>query len=97
MKTFKLRLETKINAILIVDKKYNHVFMSTDLNTTLLEWMNAMGVEGQFPQGYVVPNLLSFNLKYECDGSNPLHKMTSYLYDDKNYRIFVNVFDNQSN
>lgn len=96
MKTLKLRLETKINAILFVDKKHKIVHTSKDLNTTVLDWMIAMGIKQNFPLNYTAPNLLSFKLKYKCDGSNPTHKMSSYLYDDENYTIFVNVFDNQS-
>jgi hypothetical protein len=92
-RTLKLTLETKLNAILLVDKKEKLTFMSTDLNMSVLEWMIKMGIEKQFPFEYKAPNLLDFKLKYECDGSSSTHKMSSYIYDDSDYRIFVNVIE----
>ena len=89
--TLKLTLETKLNAILIVDKKKNLVFMSTDMNMSVLDWMIKMGIENKFPVGYKAPNLLKYKLKYEGDGSSNTHKMSAYLYDDSDYRIFVNI------
>lgn len=90
-RTLKLTLETRLNAILVLDKKQKLVFMTTDMNMSVLEWMIKMGIEKQFPVGYKAPNLLNLKLKYECDGSSETHKMSAYLYDDSNYRVFVNI------
>jgi hypothetical protein len=90
-RTLKLTLETRLNAILVVDKKTKLVFMSTDMNMSVLEWMIKMGNEKQFPVGYKAPNLLKMKLKYAHDGSSDTHKMSAYLYDDSDYRVFVNI------
>jgi hypothetical protein len=91
--TLKLTLETRLNAILLLDKKKNLAFMTTDMNMSVLDWMIKMGIEKKFPFEYKAPNLLDFKLKYECDGSSSTHKMSSYLYDGSDYRIFVNIIE----
>jgi len=93
--TLKLTLETKLNAILIVDKKKSLAFMTTDMNMSVLEWMIKMGIEQKFPVGYKAPNLLNYKLRYECDGSSNTHKMSGYFYEDSDYRIFVNIIEKE--
>ena len=92
MKTLFLTPSTKLNAILVVDKKTSKISMSQDLSMTLLEWTMRFSMSDK-ALTFKLPNLLQYKLKYECDGSNPTHKMSSYLYEDKNYLIFVNLFD----
>ena len=87
--TLKLKLETRLNAILFVDKMKFITLMSTDLDMSLLDWMIKTGKNVE----YKSPNLLDFELKYQCCGSNDTHKMSSYLYDTSKYTLFVNVIE----
>jgi hypothetical protein len=93
MKTLSLTPETKINAILVVDKKENRVCMSTDMDMSLLEWTIQHSMSNKVLEFGELPNFLNMVLKYNCDGSNETHKMSGYLYQDKKYTVFVNVFD----
>ena len=92
MKSLFLTPSTKLNAILVVDKKTSKVSMSQHLCMTLLEWTMRFSM-GDKTLTFKLPNFSQCKLKYKCDGSNPTHKMSSYLYEDKNYLIFVNLFD----
>ena len=93
METLSLTPETKINAILVVDKKENRVCMSTDMDMTLLDWTIKHSMSDKVLEFGELPNFLNMVLKYNCDGSNETHKMSGYLYQDKKYTVFVNVFD----
>jgi hypothetical protein len=93
MKTLSLTPETKINAILVVDKKENRVCVSTDMDMTLLNWIFKHSMSDKALEFGELPNLLNMVFKYNCDGSNETHKMSGYLYQDKKYTVFVNVFD----
>jgi hypothetical protein len=87
----KLTQKTKINAIIIIDKKNPNVAMSQDLNMTLLEWTFRFSMSNP---PFRLPNLLQYELKYKLDGSNEFTKMSCYDYEDKNYTIFVSVIEN---
>lgn len=94
MKTLKLTPETKINALLVVDKKKTkNVIISQDMNMTLLEWTMRFSFSNQALIFGVLPNFLNMKFKYDCDGSNNTHKMSCYVYEDNNYLVSVNVFD----
>ena len=92
MKTLFLTPSTKLNAILVVDKKTSTFTMSQDMCMTLLEWTMRFSMSDK-ALTFKLPNLLQYKLKYKFDGSNLTHKMTAYLYEDKNYTICVNLFD----
>jgi hypothetical protein len=93
MKTLSLTPETKINAITVINKKNAHVAMSMDMNMTLLEWTMRYSMSDESLSFGRLPNLLTMKYKYVCDGSNGKHKMSAFLHDNSDYRVFLNVFD----
>jgi hypothetical protein len=93
MKKINLTPETKINAILLVDFKTLNVTMSKDMNMTLLEWIMKYSFSNESLEFGPLPNLLDMTFDYAGDGSNGIHKMSAYLFEDSNYRVFVNIFD----
>ena len=93
MKSIKLTPKTKINAILIIDKKRPSVVMSKDMSMTLLEWTIKYSFSDDALRFGRLPNLLDMNFQYKQDGSNGIHKMSSYLFENKNYKVFINIFD----
>lgn len=93
MKSIKLTPKTKINAILIIDKKKPNLVMYKDMNITLLAWTIKYSFSDDALSFGRLPNLLDMNFQYKQDGSNGIHKMSSYLFEDKNYKVFINIFD----
>ncbi len=96
----KLTQKTKINTIIIIDKNKPNVVVSKNMNMTLLEWTMIYSFSDDALSFGRLPNLLDMNFKldsknfiYKQDGSNDRINMTSYIFDDNNYRVFVNIFD----
>lgn len=89
----KLTQTTKINAIIIIDKKRLSGVISKDMNMTLLEWTIKYSFSDKSLSFGRLPNLLDMNFQYKQDGSNGNHKMSSYLFEDENYQVYINIFD----
>lgn len=93
MKTLFLTPSTKINAILVIDKKNPNAISFQHLNMTLLEWTMHFSMSNQ-ALTFRLPNLLQYELNYKLDSSNEITKMSGYSYEDENYTIFVSVIEN---
>lgn len=94
----KLKLETQINAICIINKDQSGVIMSKDMNMTFLDWVVLNSLSTQSVQTKLPANLLDIELLLIDSGishtseEHPFH-YTTYKYEDDKIIIAVNVID----
>ena len=98
MKTLVLDKQTRINAILVVDKKNQPVFYSKDMNMSLEEYLERCEMMEFIENSPKIPNILNKKLSFQNDGVShtstgvPFHS-TMYHYEDNEIIIAVNVID----
>lgn len=94
----KLKPETQINAICIVNKDKSGVILTNDINMSLLEWTLHHSMSDLNLQTKLPTNLLDVELSLKSKGIThtstgvPFHS-TYYHYEDENIIIAVNVID----
>jgi hypothetical protein len=96
-----LTLFTPINSIILVDRKTNMVFNSSDMNMSLVEWIMKTYENCDLPVGYKLPDLTEMDFHKVLKGTGNTSKGYTYEYtyikhEDSNYHCQVVTIDSVS-
>jgi hypothetical protein len=75
-----LTLFTPINSIVLVDRKNNMIFHSSDMNMPLVEWIVKTFQNCDLPEGYSLPDLTEMKFHKKMKGSGKTSKGYTYDY-----------------
>ena len=98
MKKLVLDKQTKLNAILVVDKKNSEVFSSKDLNMTLEQYITRSIIMSITENAPSIPHLydMELDLVISTDGKTSKgyhYKSSAYKHENDDILVFVNVID----
>jgi len=93
-----LKPETKLNAILVVDKKNEETFMSQHLNMTLEEYLTRSMIMSVVENAPSLPKLYNMELDFVMNvggrtSKGYFYESTAYKHEDDDVLVFVNVID----